>query len=114
MGRQDNWSMPKQLKIARDGEPKGIKRGKNKDRRKGQKARLDELLAAKKTAEAYRKWTLKSIERAEIYGREDYFTGWGDLFQKARKKIEVLILAAALDGVLKTKEEAEFYRVEGI
>lgn len=48
MGRQDNWTTPKQLKIERDGEPRASRRSSlsKRNRKKGPKARMDELVSA--------------------------------------------------------------------
>lgn len=65
MGNFDNWTTPKQIKIERAGDPRPLRRGplKKHERRKGQKARLDELLSSKKTLERYAGYILDERQR---------------------------------------------------
>lgn len=54
MGNFDRWKTPKQIKIARKGDPRPLRRGiKKGERRKGKKARLDELMSHKTRLEFY-------------------------------------------------------------
>lgn len=58
MGNFDKWTTPKQIKIERAGDPRPIRRGpmKKGDRKKGRKARTDEVLSALNTWKLYQKW----------------------------------------------------------
>lgn len=70
MGNSDNWTTPKQIKIEREGEPRGTKRGRLKkgERRKGVKARMDEVKSAYKTWQLYKKWYDESMVRGNAFG----------------------------------------------
>jgi hypothetical protein len=63
MGNQDNWTTPKQIKIEREGEPRGTRRGKLKkgQRRKGRKARMDEVISAHKNWLTYKGWYERAL-----------------------------------------------------
>lgn len=123
MGNQDNWTTPKQLKIEREGEPKGTKRGhlKKGARRKGRKARLDEVLSAKKDAERYRERInddeKRRREHPEWYTPEPernlrrYDPEYRKWFNKSKVKLDALIEKAIKDGVMDA-ETADYYRVE--
>lgn len=121
MGNQDNWTTPKQIKIEREGEPRGIKRGKLKkgQRRKGKKARLDEVLSAKRDAERYKKYILddeqRRIDHPEWYrpveGRyRRYDPEYKKWFSQSQEKLINLIGRAIRDGFL-TEEDAKQYEV---
>lgn len=122
MGNQDNWTTPKQLKIEREGEPRGTRRGplKKGQRKKGRKARLDEVLAAKKDCELYRQYVnndeRQRIEHPEWYtpieGRyKRYDPQYKEWFYKCKVKLDKLIEKAIEDGVM-DKETSEYYVVE--
>lgn len=123
MGNQDNWTTPKQIKIERAGEPRGTRRGilKKGQRKKGRKARLDEVLAAKKEAERYRQYVhddeKRRIEHPEWYTPEPesrlrrYDPEYKKWFAKAKEKLDKLIEKAIKDGVM-DKETSEYYIVE--
>lgn len=122
MGNQDNWTTPKQLKIEREGEPRGIRRGNHKKskRRKGKKARIDEILAAKKAAERYREHIhddeKNRIEHPERYipveiGLKRYNPEYRKWFKKATTRLEEIIARAVKDSII-TAEDAEDYIVE--
>lgn len=121
MGNQDNWSTPKQIKIERAGEPRGIKRGKLKkgERRKGKKARIDEVLSAKKSCETYKKYCLddekRRKERPEWYTQVEgksrrYDPEYRKWFTEYQTKLLNLIGKAIRDGVF-TEEDAKQYEV---
>lgn len=123
MERYDRWSTPKQIKIEREGEPRGIKRGKLKkgERRKGKKARLDEVLSAKKDCERYRQYInddeRRRIEHPEWYTPEPesrlrrYDPEYRKWFDKSQLKLKGLIEKAIQDGFMRG-EESEYYWVE--
>lgn len=123
MGNQDNWTTPKQIKIEREGEPRGTRRGnlKKGERKKGRKARLDEVLAAKKDCERYRQYVhddeKRRIEHPEWYTPEPearlrrYDPEYKKWFAKSREKLDKLIEKAIKDGVM-DKETSEWYIVE--
>lgn len=121
MGNQDNWTTPKQIKIEREGEPKGTRRGplKKGERRKGKKARMDEVLQAMKDAERYKKWYWDEQKRMKEHPEwykpqkgllrwEPHYRQW---FEKAVQKLNKLVAKAVEDGVL-TELAAEHYEVE--
>lgn len=121
MGNQDNWTTPKQIKIERAGEPRGTKRGKLKkgERRKGKKARIDEVLSAKKNCERYKQYILddekRRRERPEWYTQVEgkarrYDPEYRKWFTKSQTTLINLIGKAIRDEVL-TEEEAKQYEV---
>lgn len=121
MGNDDKWTTPKQIKIEREGEPRGIRRGKLKKgkRKKGKKARIDELLAEKKDAELYRQWfhddQKRMIEHPEWYlpvrGLHVYNPQHEKWFMKHKIRLAALVELAVKDGVI-TAEDAENYTIE--
>lgn len=122
MGNHDKWTTPKQLKVEREGEPRGTRRGNRKkgERRKGKKARIDEILAAKKDAERYRQYIhddkKRRIAHPEWYrpfekGLWRYDPEYQKWFDKAITKLEELVIHAIEDGVITTKD-VEDYTVE--
>lgn len=121
MGNQDNWTTPKQLKIEREGEPRGTKRGKLKkgQRRKGKKARMDEVLAAKKECERYKLYVLddekRRIEHPEWYRPIEsryrrYDPEYRKWFSKSQANLINVIGRAIRDEVI-TQEDAKQYEV---
>lgn len=70
MGNSDKWTTPKQIKIEREGEPRGTRRGplRKGQRRKGIKARWDEVLSAKKTWQRYQEWLERRTDKAGFFG----------------------------------------------
>lgn len=120
MGNQDNWTTPKQLKIEREGEPRGIKRGKLKkgQRRKGKKARMDEILAAKKECERYKLYVLddekRRVEHPEWYTPEPerrlrrYDPEYRKWFSKSQTNLLNLIGRAIRDEILIEEDAAEY------
>lgn len=123
MGNLDKWTTPKQIKIEREGEPRGTRRGNRKkgERRKGRKARIDELLAAKKDAERYRQYVhddeKRRVEHPEWYTPEPearlrrYDPEYKKWFNKATTKLAELVDVAVKDGVISAKD-AEDWVVE--
>lgn len=121
MGNQDNWTTPKQIKIEREGEPKGHKRGilKKGKRKKGRKARIDEILAEKRDAERYRQWfhddQKRMKEHPEWYLPKDglcpYQPEYEKWFSKHKVKLDKLIEQAIKDGIIDEKT-ASYYKVE--
>jgi len=123
MGNQDNWTTPKQIKIEREGEPRGTRRGKLRkgERRKGKKARVDELLAAKKVAEQYRQYVhndeKRRIAHPEWYTPEPearlrrYDPEYKKWFAEAATKLKKLVDTTIKDGMI-TVEEAKDWVVE--
>lgn len=122
MGNQDNWTTPKQLKIERAGEPKGTRRGplKKGERRKGKKARLDEILSAKNDCLRYSQYVKddaqRRMEHPEWYtplperSLRRYDPEYRKWFEKALSKLKVLLGKAVKDGVI-TENEAVYYEV---
>lgn len=96
MGNQDNWTTPKQIKIEREGEPRGTRRGplKKGDRRKGIKARIDELKSSRRTLQTYAGWMM------EKQSRIGYRFNWERHFDEQQKKHEKLLNAALRDNVI--------------
>lgn len=121
MGNPDNWTTPKQIKIEREGEPRGTRRGKLKkgDRKKGRKARMDEILSAKREAERYRQWFHEDQIRMKEH--PEWFHPTGNLspynpryevwFARYKEKLEKLVAKALKDGIL-TEETAKDYEME--
>lgn len=120
MGNQDNWTTPKQIKIERAGEPRGTKRGslKKGERRKGKKARIDELLSAKRDCELYKKWFFdmkqRQIDHPEWFrptkGLRTYNPQYKAWFREKQTKLLNLLGKAIRDEVI-TEEEAKQYEV---
>lgn len=121
MGNQDNWTTPKQIKIEREGEPRGVRRGKLKkgERKKGKKARLDEILSAKKEAERYRRYiwddSARRLEHPEWYRPikgpyHRYEPNYQEWFDAASLKLNLLLVRAVTDGVI-DRDEIEQYQV---
>jgi hypothetical protein len=108
MGNQDNWTTPKQIKIERAGESRGLRRGplKKGERRKGVKARLDLLLSSKKTLLRYAEWILddrkRREEHPEWYSRgEGMWERWHEEYFDKHTKNHARLLADALrDGII--------------
>lgn len=122
MGNQDNWTTPKQIKIERQGEPRGTRRGAKKkgERRKGRKARIDEILSAKKDCERYREYINRDeknrLEHPEWYtpverGLRRYDPEYRKWFTKSQEKLKGLIEKAVKDGVIDA-ETSDYYWVE--
>lgn len=110
MGNLDKWTTPKQIKIERKGEPRPLRRGvlKKGERRKGKKARIDEILSAKKEAIRYAEWMVnehkRKLEHPEWYKSSNellvYNPEYGKRFDRASLKLNILILAAIEDKVI--------------
>lgn len=110
MGNFDRWSTPKGIKIERKGDPRPLRRGllKKGERRKGQKARIDELMSSKKTLEKYAQWIQDErqrridhpewfIERPGVSFFQFHHEKW---FDEHVKKHTKLLAAALKDGVI--------------
>lgn len=104
------------------GEPRGIKRGKLKkgERRKGKKARLDEVLSAKKDCERYREYINRDeknrLEHPEWYtpvehGVYRYDPDYMKWFTEKQIYLEELIEKAIGDGFMK-REDSVYYWVD--
>jgi hypothetical protein len=123
MGNQDNWTTPKQIKIERAGEPRGTRRGNRKkgQRKKGRKARIDEILSAKKNAERYRQYVQddkkRCVEHPEWYTTKPdnrlrrYDPKYIEWFDESKIELDKRIEKAIKDGVI-DKETADYYKVE--
>ncbi len=123
MGNPDNWTTPKQIKIEREGEPRGVKRGplKKGERKKGKKARIDEVLAARNEVRRYAEWLAQEAQRRRehpewyqdvrtIGGRrykpyEPMYQKWYD---KAYAKYENIVANCVKDGVFTLMESKEY------
>lgn len=120
MGNSDKWTTPKQIKIERAGEPKGIKRGilKKGQRRKGKKARLDEVLSARNTARRYYDWMKREEEtrkaHPEWYVRTPnskyapWEPHWEKSYQREWERHSRLLNECIKDGILTSKEAEEY------
>ena len=115
MGNQDNWTTPKQIKIEREGEPRGVRRGplKKGERRKGIKARLDLLKSSKRTLQYYADWMLRERQRKQEHPEwyrptpgyiryEPHHERYFDLHQK---KHFDLLRQALKDGIIESAAE---------
>lgn len=102
MGHQDSYHTPKQIKIERKGNPRPLRRGplKKGERRKGVKARLDELISSKKRLEEYARWIVESQERQKKQP-VTFFDKWHlKWFDEHLKKHTKLLSAALKDGII--------------
>lgn len=101
---EDKWTTPKHLKIEREGEPRGFKRGpmKRKDRKKGKKARMDEIISAKNDVKRYYDW-VKEDAKWGISTRDSY-RNW---HAKSVQKLQKLLKSGVEDDII-TKEGAEY------
>lgn len=96
MGNLDRWSTPKGIKIERAGNPRPLRRGfiKKSERKKGRKARLDEIVSQWKK---HRFW----MDRIEHYEQKDKFDvywvnrlkGWSDTHLKQYRKLRASFVA---------------------
>lgn len=103
MGGFDRWSTPKQIKMERAGDPRPLRRGalKRGERKKGRKARWDEVLSAYKTWQTYQKWYIDAVNRGEEK-RGIFGTDWHkDTTEKARAKY-----AKTIESFIKDYEHA--------
>lgn len=116
MGNDDKWTTPKQIKIERKGDPRPLRRGplKKGERRKGKKARIDELLSSRKTLQQYAKWILderqRRIDHPEWYiPRKDHLIAYDphyeEYFDKHSRKHRDLLAEALTDGVIDSVRE---------
>lgn len=108
---EDKWHTPKHLKIEREGEPRGLRRGpmKKKDRRKGPKARMDEIISARNQVKRYYDWAQEDKKRKGTYFMRDAYAKWhAEGVQKLKKLLEL----ALQDGII-TQKGAEHVQ-EGI
>jgi len=108
---EDNWATPKHIRIEREGEPRGFRRGpmKKKDRRKGPKARMDEIISAKNQVKRYYEWVQADKERNGMGFMRDAYRKWhAEGVQKLRK----LLKKALGDGII--TEKGARYVQEGI
>lgn len=114
MGNFDKWSTPKQVKIERRGDPRPLHRGpfKKGQRKKGKKARLDELASSKRWLELYTEWILmerqNKIDHPEWYRPSKYVRAYKpryeEMFDEQYTKHMILIGKAILDGVITAVE----------
>lgn len=119
MGNLDRWSTPKQIKIERAGEPRPSRRGalKKGERRKGKKARLDEILSARKSCLRYAEYIKNDRQRRidhpqwyiPVEGRyRRYDPEYEKWFDKALSKLSDLIHAAIVDKVITVDDVAQY------
>lgn len=97
MGNFDNWTTPKATKIAREGDPRGTRRGvlKKGERRKGPKARLDELKSAHQRLQQQIEWTERAPQSDDK---------WWNQFREsslkaAQQRFDKIRAAMVRDGV---------------
>lgn len=118
MGNCDRWSTPKQIKIEREGEPRGTRRGplKKGQRKKGKKARIDELLSAMRDAKRYAQWIVDERKRKQehperfkpikgLWTYDPHYEKWFDL---AKLKLDLLIAKAISDLQIDADEAVKF------
>lgn len=108
---EDKWTTPKHLKIERKGEPRGFHRGsmKKKDRRKGPKARMDEIISAKNDVKRCYEWIQDEKVTNWGLGTRAVYAKW---HAKAVQKLRKLLKKALEDDII-TKKGAEYVQ-EGI
>ncbi len=109
MGRQDNWHTPKQLKIERE-KVRPHNRGvlKKGERRKGIKARLDELLAQKRRLLEYAGRIRRARETKKKHPDwyASSFYNWHEKwFDEYTIKQEKLIALAIADKIIENGDE---------
>lgn len=101
MGNLDKWTTPKQIKIEREGEPRGVRRGplKKGERKKGVKARIDELKSSRRTLQTYAGWMM------EKQSRIGYRFDWERHFDEQQKKHRKLLYAAVKDSIIESETD---------
>lgn len=120
MGNSDKWTTPKQIKIEREGEPRGTRRGNRKrnERVKGKKARLDEVLSARNSARRYFEWMESEKKRrqehpewytytkgSKLSAYEPHYQKW---YQREFDRHAKLLEKCIADGVISFDESSEF------
>ena len=102
---EDKWHTPKHIKIERAGEPRGSRRGsrKKKDRRKGSKARMDEIISVKKCAEQYYKWARTD---KHLFGEDFIHESYIIRHTQAVQTLRELLKKALKDDII-TRKGAE-------
>lgn len=120
MGNSDKWTTPKQIKIEREGEPRGTRRGNRKrnKRIKGKKARLDEVLSARNSARRYfeymendKKRRLEHpewytcVEGSRLKRYDPLYQKW---YQREYDRHTKLLEKCIADGVITFDESSEF------
>lgn len=121
MGNFDRWKTPKQIKVERAGEPRKTGRGilKKGQRRKGKKARVDEILSAMNDCKRYAQWMIddrkRRVEHPEWYrpirGYYSYDPKYDEWFDRVKAKLDSLVTKAISDLQI-AKEDATKYSVE--
>lgn len=108
---KDNWTTPKHLKIERKGEPRGLRRRpmKKKDRRKGPKARMDEIIAMRNRVKTTYNWVQEDKTRKWGIGVRNAYREW---HAQDLRKLRKLLKKALEDGII-TEKGAEHVQ-EGI
>ncbi len=101
-GFEDKWHTPKHIKIEREGEPRGLKRGptKKKNRQKGPKARMDEIISLRNRARLYLEWI--KDDDARNWGRpiREAYRRW---YARDVKKLDTMLKTALEDGIITEK-----------
>ena len=99
---EDNWNTPKQIKIEREGEPRGFHRGplKKKYRRKGKKARMDEIISAQNRVKQYYEWVIRERSRHTGWDDRAMYKAW---HTEAVRKLRNLLKLALRDGIISEK-----------
>lgn len=121
MGNQDNWTTPKQIKIERAGEPRQTRRGalKKGERKKGKKARVDEILSALNDCQKYSQYikddAQRRIEHPQWYTPFEgpgvrYEPAYHKWFETALGKLKSLLAKAVKDGVI-TENDSVYYEI---
>lgn len=99
---EDHWHTPKHIKIEREGEPRDSRRGatKKKDRRKGPKARMDEIISMRNQARLYLKWIKDDDDKN--WGRpiREAYRRW---YARDVKKLDKMLKTALEDGIITEK-----------
>lgn len=119
MGNYDRWSTPKQIKIERAGESKKKNRGvlKKGERKKGRKARLDEVLSARNEARRYFQWMEDEKERRRSHPEwymktrqsgKGWEPKWQERYQQAFDKHSKLLRKCVQDAIIAFDESQEY------
>lgn len=117
MANKDKYTLPKHIKVEKDGEPRGIRRGfKKGERKKGKKARIDEILSALRYTKQYALYIImerqRKAERPEWYrpfkNHIVYEPGYEKWFDDSKLKLDLLIAKAIKDKVIMPEDVVKF------
>lgn len=114
MSDQDKYSLPLHMKVEREGEPRGIRRGptKRKNRHKGVKARMDQILSAFRQVKREAEWVVaerrRKAEHPERYSSNYFYLVLERRFDQYNKKLMKLVAGAVKDGVISEQDALNY------